>query len=427
MRKEVKIPIKILLKPASMFKDKMRLFTVALLTLALLLNACRRRQPPPQTTFDEVFRLAVAKDVPALIEACSDVESAIRRIALTALADIGDKRAAKQFRKSLSDPNEFSREAAAYGLGVLRDTSAKVSLKKRLRDESVNVRKAAAWALDIMGLSEEILDEGLKGEKDSLKKEFLKLNLMVLHSHFVEGYEEAYAQRLLISLGPMPYMAREWVDSCGREHVIWELTDALRDEDQLLSTRLVAAHTIGILGAVEGIESLLKVVKESDIWPIRLKALAVLEVLAEKSAVPPLIDMLETSEDLQLRSKIANTLGYLGDSRAVVPLMKILVSPEYFGLKVIRRPIGGYRAQIQWRTMRREIQVSAATALGRLGDRRAETLLRAFADPTFRSALSEKRRAGKQIELSELELMAATEARVEVQKVAGEALTKITK
>jgi len=427
VRKEVNIPIKILLKPAGMFKDKMRLFTVALLTLALLLNACRRRQPPPQTTFDEVFRLAVAKDVPALIEACSDMESTIRRIALTALADIGDKQASKQFRKSLSDPNEFSREAAAYGLGALRDSSAKVSLKKRLRDESVNVRKAASWALAMMGFSEEILDEGLKGEKDGLTKEFLKLNLMVIHSRFVEGYEEEYAQRLLISLGPTPSMANEWIDSHGREQVIRELTDALRDEAQLLSTRVVAAHTLGVLRAVEGVESLLKVVKESDNWPIRLKALAVLEVLAEERAVTPLIDILETSEDLKLRSKIAKTLGYLGDSRAVVPLMEILVSPEYVGLTVIRPPIGAHKAWVQWRILKQEIQVSAATALGRISDRRAETLLRAFADPTFRSALSEKRRAGKPIELSELKLMAAKEAGVEVQKVAGEALTRITK
>jgi HEAT repeat protein len=415
---------------STMFKDEVRLIAVVLFALSLLLNSCESHQPPSHITVAKVFSLAISKDVPALIGASSDTESTVRSIALSTLADIGDERALKQFRRSLSDPDEFCRETAAYGLGMQRDTKARVALKKSLRDESEYVRAAAAWALIEMGFSEDILDERLKAEKDALTKEFLKLNLMLLLSKHHEGYKEAYARRLMISLGPAPSMVNEWVNTSGKAQVIEELTNALEDGNQLRSVRIVAVDALGILRAPEGVEPLLKIVKESDNWHMRVKALAVLEALEDERVVRPLLDILNTSTNLHLRSEIVKTFGNLGDKQAVVPLMEILVAPEYIGnkdvgVRVVRPPLGSPHGWGQWRLLKKKIQINAATALGKLRDRRAKTLLRAFAHPAFRAALSKEAKVGEQIELSNLELMAAAEADEEVQKAASEAFAKI--
>lgn len=415
-----------------MFKVEIRLIAMALFALSLLLNSCDSRQPPSHITLAKVFSLAVSKDVPALIEASSDTDITIRRIALSTLADIGDERSLKQLRRSLSDPDEFCREAAAYGLGMQRDTKARASLKKRLSDESKYVAAAAGWALIEMGFSGDIEDslyEKLKHQMDAPTKLLSKLYLEQLIRIF-RGYKEEYAQRLIISLKITPSMVSEWVNTSEKKQVIEELTNALGGENQLLSIRAVAVEALGVLRAEEGIEPLIKIVKESGSWHMRVKALAVLEAQEDKRVVRLLIDILNTSTNLELRNEIVKTLGNLGDKQAVIPLMDILVAPEYVGnadvgLKVVRPPLGSPHGWSQWRLLKRKIQINAVTSLGKLQDRRAKTLLKAFAYPEFRAALSKKVKAGEPVELSDLELMAAAKADKELQKAASEAFAKI--
>lgn len=411
-----------------MFRKETLFFPIAFLMLLLFLTACDQRHSTLPSTFGEVFRVAAARDVRALIGYCSHPEIMIRRFAVATIAEIGDKQASKQLEKSIGDKDEFVREAAVHGLGVLRDTTAKVTLKKSLHDPSLRVRLAAAWALAQTGDFENAMFKLLLSERD-LEKQFHlgMLSYLLAATNLVKAHEEAYTNDLLLSLGPTPSMAHEWIAKHGREQVIKDLVSTIEDDSHLLSVRLVAAHSLGTIKAKEGVQPLLRVIKESNSWPLRLKSLVVLGVIKDNSSVRPLIDLINTSEDFRLRSHIAITLGYIGDKQAVESLMEILVSPGVVGTRAFRPLLFDYRVQAEWMKTMQEIQVSAATALGRIGDRRAETILRVFADPTFRSELSRKTKADKLPELVDRAIDSAARSGAEVQKAASEALTMIHK
>ncbi|HSB12311.1 MAG TPA: HEAT repeat domain-containing protein [Blastocatellia bacterium] len=412
-----------------MFSNVSRLFVLPF--LALLLCACTRDKPignnqQTATTFDELFRNCATKNFDALILASSDRDNMIRRIAVASLTEIADTRAAEQLRTSLMDPDDFAREAAAHGLGVLKDPDAVATLKKLLDDPAVEVRNAAAWALAKNGQLEQAMVERLGPNRDPAKEAAVRLFNPVAQMKLVAEHDEGFSQHVLLSLSPTEPMVSEWAASRGREQVIKELNAALEDEAGLVTTRLIAAHSLVALRTTD-VGPLLKTVRRSDKWPVRLKSLAVLGALEDKSAVRPLIDLMNTSEDLKLKSHVANTLGHIGDKQAVAPLMEILAGPEYVGTKVIRPSMFDYQGTTAWRKLKKDVQVSAATALGRLGDRRAETLLRVFADPTFRSDLAKRRDPHKPADAIDLAIATAPDADEEVRRAASQALAQISK
>jgi HEAT repeat protein len=153
----------------------------------------------------------------------------------------------------------------------------------------------------------------------------------------------------------------------------------------------------------------------------------VIGALQSADAVRPLIDLLKTSEDLKLKSHVANTLGHIGDRQAVPALIEVLAAPEYVGAKVIRPSMFDYQGMAVWRKLKKDLQVSAATALGRLKDPRAETVLKVFADPAFREAFSKSRDPHRPVDAVDLAISAAPDADKEVVKAASEALTQLAK
>lgn len=411
-----------------MFKLQSRLLAVAI--LALTVDACGTRDKTivtnqTSTAFDELFRSCAARDVDALIKVCSDRDNVARRIAVASLTEIGDKRSAEQLRKSLTDPDGFVREAAAHGLGVIKDPEATLPLKKLLDDPAPEVRNAAGWALAQTGKLEEAMVERLGANRDPAKEAAVRLFNPVAQMRLVTEHDEGYSQHVLLALSPAEPAISDWAARSGRDKVIKDLTTTLEDESTLLAARLIAAHSLVALKAGEAVAPLLRVVKRSENWPVRLKCLAVLGALEDKSAVRPLMDLLKTSEDLKLKSYVANSLGHLGDKQAIAPLMEVLAAPEYVGTTVVRPSMFDYQGTVLWRKLKKDVQVSAAAALGRLGDARAETILKIFADPAFRSELSKKRDPHKPVDVIDLAISAAPDAGEEVRKAATEALAQM--
>jgi len=404
---------------------------LTLAVLALVLCSCHSRDKSFQNnqtsiTFEEVFRSCTAKKVDGLMGACADPDNMIRRIAVASLTEIADKRAAEQLRKSLMDPDDFARESAAHGLGVIKDTGAVATLKKMLDDPAAEVRNAAAWALAQTNQLEQAMVERLGPNRDPAKEAAVRLFNPVAQMRLVNEHDEGYSQHVLLSLSPTEPMVTEWVASRGRDPVVKELNTSLESEAALVTTRLIAAHSLVAL-RTNDVGPLLRVVKRSENWPVRLKCLAVLGALLNKNAVRPLIDLLKSSEDFKLKSHVANTLGHLGDKQAVAPLMDVLAGPEYVGTKIIRPSIFDYQGTVLWRKLKKDLQVSVVTALGRLGDRRAETILRVFADSAFREDTKKKRDPHKPADVIDLAISTAPDADEEVRKAASLALTQPTK
>ena len=412
-----------------MFLTKVRVF--ALVLFALQFSACHPRDKSVQdnqtsNTFEQVFQSCAARNVDALVLACSDRDNTIRRIAIASLAEIADKRAAEQLRKSLMDPDDFVRESAAHGLGVIKDTGAVATLKKMLDDPAAEVRNASAWALAQTNQLEQAMVERLGADRDPAKEAAVRLFNPVAQMRLVNEHDEGYSQHVLLSLSPTEPMVSEWLASRGRDLVVKELNTTLENEAALVTTRLIAAHSLVAL-RTNDVGPLLRVVKRSENWPVRLKCLAVLGALEDKSAVRPLIDLMKSSEDFKLKSHLANTLGHLGDKQAVPPLMDVLAGPEYVGTKIIRPSIFDYQGTVLWRKLKKDLQVSVVTALGRLGDRRAETILRVFADSAFREDTKKKRDPHKPADVIDLAISAAPDADEEVRKAASLALTQLAK
>ena len=412
-----------------MLRNESRLIGVAF--IGLVLCACHTREklvgsPQISATFDDVFQRCATKNLDGLIAACDDRDNIIRRIAVASLTEIADKRAAEQLRKSLMDPDDFARESAAHGLGVIKDTTAVATLKKMLDDPAAEVRNASAWALAQTNQFEQAMVERLGADRDPAKEAAVRLFNPVAQMRLVNEHDEGYSQHVLLSLSPTEPMVSEWLASRGRDPVVKELNTALENDSALVTTRLIAAHSLVAL-RTNDVGPLLRVLKRSENWPVRLKCLAVLGALEDKRAVRPLIDLLKSSEDFKLKSHVANTLGHLGDKQAVAPLMDVLAGPEYVGTRIIRPSIFDYQGSVLWRKLKKDLQVSVVTALGRLGDRRAETILRVFADQAFRDEMSKKRDPHKPADVIDLAISTAPDADEEVRKAASLALTQLEK
>lgn len=398
---------------------------------ALVLCSCHTREKPvgsnqTSTPFDEVFRRCATKNVDGLIAACADRDNIIRRMAVASLSEIADKQAAEQLRKSLTDTDDFARESAAHGLGVIKDNNAVPALKKLLNDPAVEVRNAAAWSLAEMKQLENAMVERLGADRDPAKEAAVRLFNPIAQMRLVAEHVEGYNQHVLLSLSPTEPMISEWSERAGRDQIIRDLNAALENQGNLVSSRLIAAHSLVALRTTDA-NPLLRVVKRKDNWPVQLKCLAVLGALQNKTSVMPLVELINTSEDLKLRSQLANTLGHLGDSRAVPALMEVLAGAEYVQARPIRPSMFDYQGTTVWRKLKKDIQISAATALGRIGDPKAETILRVFADSDFRKELSKKRDPSKPVDVIYLAFGAADEADDEVRKTAREALAKLRK
>lgn len=176
--------------------------------------------------------------------------------------------------------------------------------------------------------------------------------------------------------------------SSGRPGWLLEVYDELGLVDKYIDMlrsarkwrdRAFAAELLGRVGGAKAVPALLETVvatrtEDSDVREVSLRALA---RIADPRAVEPLIRALETAEGW-LAPRIADILTRHGEA-VIDPLIAVLNDPSHRPARAwAANVLGEVRAQRSFPSLTRllgdpedEVRAKAATALGRLGDRRA--------------------------------------------------------
>jgi len=272
--------------------------------------------------------------VPALIKALKDEDSSVRREAVWALGnigdkvdycvclrmysgtaasdmgEIGDKTTVPALTETLKDKDSSVRREAAWALGRIGDKSAVPALIASLKDEKSSVRARAAWALGKMG-DKRGLSVALGALKD--KNSFVR-------------------RRAAYALGRI-----------GEKSAFPALLESLKDEDS--SVQCAASWALGKMGDKSGLSVALGTLKDKK-SSVRRDAASALGEIGDMPAVPVLLEALKDKKSV-VRREAVKALGKIGDKVAVPALITALKDEN----SCVRR--------------------DAASALGRIGDKTA--------------------------------------------------------
>jgi HEAT repeat protein len=277
--------------------------------------------------------------VPLLLPHANHPDPSVREKVYELVGELGDSSHAPILIKGLDDDSAFARVAAAVGLRKVAEKTAIDPLIALLKDPSPHTRGNVALTLGDLGDTRAVrpLIELLRDD---------------------HGYVRTCAAEALGKLG----------DTSAVPHLIEALTSAELD-----------VQKEG--GLVIGIESelLAETLRERQ---IRVKATAAraLGDLGDRRAVDPLVGLLRDPEPV-IRVESATALGKIGDPRAVTPLVNV-VEPYYAQAPtevetgpLLQTPeMPGLIQTMRERETR--VRIAVALALGRLGDPRAEAILR---------------------------------------------------
>jgi HEAT repeat protein len=300
-----------------------------------------------------------------LIACLEDSEWAVRSAAAEALGQLGDARAVDLLIGYLKDEDSEIRASAARGLAQLGDARSVVPLIVCLRDRECYVSWTAAGALGKLGDARAIepLIDCLKGHSAG------HLDLRVAAATALGQLGDTQAYEPLIA--------------------------CLQHSDS--DVRRAAANALGQLGDTRAIEPLIDYLKNPSGDP---SAAAEALIKLGEPAVGPLIAMLkesttttlaayrdsgvypyESAEDRFILDSAAKALGGLGDARAIEPLIAYLKYPRgsYWAdgssaaaealIKLGEPAAGPLIACLKDSNV--GVRLSAAMALGRIGDTRA--------------------------------------------------------
>ena len=110
------------------------------------------------------------------------------------------------------------------------------------------------------------------------------------------------------------------VRTAEKAHDVKALTDLLATGDRM--GRVAAAHALGVLGARESIDSLLRFTHASD-WLLRGAAIQALGAIGERRVADVIADIGVTDESMPVRFQAAEALRAMGDSRETSILISI--------------------------------------------------------------------------------------------------------
>jgi len=163
------------------------------------------------------------------------------------------------------------------------------------------------------------------------------------------------------------------------------LMDVLADEDEWVTARANAAEALGKIKDERAVMPLIDVLG-SEIAAIRGNAVVALGPIEDKRAAMPLVQILEDGkEDDTIRADAASSLGSIADTRAVGPLIVALNSDVDDIRQSAATALGELEANAAAEPLMAivsnvnepvALRTYAAEALGEIGDKRANTLLR---------------------------------------------------
>ena len=259
--------------------------------------------------------------VPALVDALSDDNAAVRLAAAQSLGSLEDPRAIAALGKALrEDPDARVRQAAAEALGSIDDARAVPHLLAALRAEKVaGVRERVVHALGEIG-DDSAVDAIAAASSDPS----VAVRRAVAHA-----LGELEGRRALPALVGM---ARDG-DVEVRRHVADALGDM--DDEATYETLLmlardsdaeVRASAIGGLGEFEdrrALGVLTAALKDSN-EEVRARAANAIQNIDDLGTAPPALIAALADPSAEVRHNVAHALGNIGDQAAVPALKRAL-------------------------------------------------------------------------------------------------------
>jgi len=326
------------------------------------------------------------KDMALLLRTMRENETEIemKKAAIQALAELKDKIAIEPMVVALKDMNAILRRMVEEALWKIDENwmksdgakAAVPSLISALTDKNSDVRKEAATTLGQIS--------------DTRAIEHLVIAFLD-ESNTVRGAVE----KALLNIDS------EWMRSEGAKAAIQPLIAAFNQEDNKM--RDVTARVLGWIGDQRAFEPLLKValdVHNANLQEVAKAALVNIDPSWMKSetaraAVPNLIAALK-DENVSVRRAAVLALGEIRDPRALEPLLVAFKHEDWNVREAIMEALN--KIDLNWKKSKswkavilsfaetlndkdKESRISAAQALGKVGDMQAmESLLAALTD-----------------------------------------------
>ena len=369
-----------------------------------------------------------ASAVPALAEILKDENGEIRGFAAEALGMIASTSAVRPLIETLSDTNWHVRCDAASALGLIKDKTAVPALVDALKDKSEGVQEAAAVSLGRIGDDQALpalrklggnaqmkdiaafairaippgeVDQRVADLLRRLRVQSLTGQLSTVRSptlverihYWKTGIDEDDVQtgRFVIDLvaigkSAVPALILALWDhnadvrgvaasAIGYIHdqssvpaLLYALQDPQRDVSDALRRRVVRA--LGQIKDARAAPALIEILLSKPDLDVKAMVFLALENISDHASVPKVIRMLEASD---LRIPAASLLGHIGDKRAVQPLIELAEDRERVLGDAKGRQLG-VEPLIEL-TKPRQVQLTAVTALGNIGDPRALPVL----------------------------------------------------
>ncbi|OGV41042.1 MAG: hypothetical protein A2X48_11780 [Lentisphaerae bacterium GWF2_49_21] len=362
---------------------------------------------------DALGTLKLKSTVEPLIAALDSNEPAVAGSAAKALGKIGDKRAVAPILKTLKykkgDYPESARSGAAQALGELGDKSAVGPLVEALKDSDGWVRCQAAKALGKLGDKQAVpsLVEALNGS-NLLREEALEAlgelkdasaisPLRKLLKSQMETTDlsccsigktiaalgkigdKKFTDDVILAAGKEGCVAEDAAKAIVNWMTFEELLGKLKSNDPKI--RLGTVNILQVLKKQQAFKPLEELLNDNDI-DVRRESIVALGVLHDKEAVALLLKFLNDPDE-RIRNNAICALGEIGDTRAEDPLLELIND------KAVRGNVVWVLGQLKSRKSvpvlleliknDKEIQYSAAAALGNIGDQRAvEPLISIF-------------------------------------------------
>ena len=253
-----------------------------------------------------------------LIQGISDHDFTVRRAALEALGQLGERAPVEPLAQAADDDDSSVRRAAIQALGGLGERAPLELLVQALGDRDSSVREAAIWALGRQGEHTplELLVQAL-GDRNLAVRE------AAIQAVGRQG-ERAPLELLVQALGDRDSRVRHaaiWAVGRRGDHAPLELlVQAANDDD--VRVRRAAILALGQQGERVPLELLVQAADDYD-SSVRHAAIQAVGRLGERAPLEPLVQAAD-DDDSRVREAAILALGQLGERAPLEPLVQAL-------------------------------------------------------------------------------------------------------
>jgi HEAT repeat protein len=294
----------------------------------------------------------------ALIDLLSHSSSAVRQAAIAALNSLGHPQLSHDAARLIDDANPQVRESAVKIIGYFGYVDCVEALLRSTADDDETVRRAAVESLAFAPD-----DRALEILRRTIREDVPRVRAAAVHA--LSYFEAAL--------------------------VLSDLLPALQEGDPWV--RYYAARALGQLHAVEALDSLVSTLRQESVPFVRIAVADALGDIGGSKAAAALAPLLET-EDLDLVRSAALALGKLGHPDAAAPLVAMLRSADPERRRDALRALALRRDaeavdNLQWTALTDKEPLVAAVAVDELVSMKTEAAVIALVRLTAQKSIRE--------------------------------------